>query len=148
MVKWYHRDLQNRCSGFESWRACNLASDDILLFMDIETFAQKYTLGNKIGTRGVFTEIKEFFIEILKLNKKGIKEEYQDVLIFIQLWLYCQFGINGRLWSSGKDSINKFIERKNVWQKIYKYVGLDRNVSNYCGNYNKTEKVISHLSGF
>ena len=116
--------------------------------MDIETFAQKYTLGNKIGIRGVFTEIKELFIEILKLNKKGIREEYQDVLIFIQLWLYCQFGIHGKLWSSAKDSVNKFIERKNVWQRIYIQVGLTKDVSNFCGNYDKVEKVINHLSNF
>ncbi|MFH1970940.1 MAG: hypothetical protein ABIJ05_00955 [Patescibacteria group bacterium] len=116
--------------------------------MYIKTYIKEYTSGNKIGFNKVFDEIKELFIEIIKFNKKGIKEEYQDVLHFFQLWLYWQFGLNGKLWKSTKESTKKFMARKKMWQEIYKYVELDKNISNFCGNYNKPEKVIKHLSRF
>ena len=40
------------------------------------------------------------------------------------------------------------MDRKQVWQEIYEFVGLDKNISGYVGNYNKIDKVINHLSKF
>jgi len=116
--------------------------------VDIKAFFEEYTNNEKVTFRSVIDEGNELLLEILKFNKKGVFEEYQDVFLFIQLWLYCKFGINQKLWSLSKDSTNKFIKRKAVWKQIYKYVGLKEDISNYCGNYNKIEKVIKQLSIF
>lgn len=116
--------------------------------MKISEYIKRYTAGRRICFSDVLREIKEFFIEIFKFNKAGIIEEFQDVLHFIQLWLYWRFKINGEIWIISKKSIAKFMERRPVWQKIYEFVGLDKNISGYVGNYNKVDKVINHLSKF
>ena len=116
--------------------------------MNIKTYIKNYTSGNRITFRKVIDEIGEFFQEVLKFNKQGIKEEFGDIMHFLQLWLYWKFGINGKLWKVTKSSVKKFMGRKKVWQKIYKEVGLKINISNFCGNYKKVEKVIKQLSNF
>ena len=93
-------------------------------------------------------EVKEFLVEIVKFNKTGISEEFGDIMHFIQLWLFWKFGINGEIWEISQSSVNKFMARKKVWQKIYKEVGLSKNSSNFCGNYKKEEKVVQQLSKF
>lgn len=116
--------------------------------MNIKTYIKNYTSGNKISFDKVIDEIKEFVQEVIRFNKQGMKEEFGDIMHFLQLWLYWKFGINGMLWKVTQASVNKFMERKKVWQKIYKEVGLNTNISNFCGNYNKMEKVIKQLSNF
>ncbi len=116
--------------------------------MNIKTYIKNYTSGNRITFDKVIDEIKEFLQELVRLNKQGMKEEFGDIMHFLQLWLYWKFGINGKLWKITQSSVNKFMDRKKVWQKIYKEVGLKTNISNFCGNYNKMEKVIKQLSNF
>jgi hypothetical protein len=116
--------------------------------MRIKEYIKEYTAGRGICFLDVLREIKEWFIELFKFNKQGIKEEFQDVLHFLQLWLYCRFGINGEPWKIARKSVAKFMDRKKVWQEIYGFVGLDKDISGYVGNYNKADKVIKHLSQF
>ena len=116
--------------------------------MNIKTYIKNYTSGNRITFKKVIDEIGEFFQEVFKFNKQGIKEEFGDIMHFLQLWLYWKFGINGMLWKVTQPSVNKFIDRKKVWQEIYKEVGLNINISNFCGNYKKVDKVIKQLSNF
>lgn len=116
--------------------------------MTIKEYVKEYTAGRKICFSDVLREIKELFIELFKFNRRGIAEEFQDVFHFLQLWLYWRFGINGEFWGITKKSVAKFMDRKKVWQEIYEFVGLDKDISGYVGNYNKVEKVINHLSQF
>ncbi|MBD3359956.1 MAG: hypothetical protein GF365_04595 [Candidatus Buchananbacteria bacterium] len=116
--------------------------------MKISQYVKQYTDGKRITILDIFSEIKEFVIELIKFNKKGIKEEFGDVLHFIQLWLYWNFDLDGKTWKISQYSVSKFMARKDVWNKIYNYVGLPKNISGYVGNYNKIEKVINHLQGF
>lgn len=116
--------------------------------MDIKTYIKKYTSGNRITFDKVIDETGEFFKELTRLNKHGMKEEFGDIMHFLQLWLCWKFGINGRIWKITQHSVKKFMNRKKVWQQIYKVVGLDTDISNFCGNYNKVEKVIKQLSRF
>ena len=39
----------------------------------------------------------------------------------------------------------KVRQRKHVWKKIYGKAGLPPDVSNYCGNYKKKEKLVGQL---
>lgn len=116
--------------------------------MSIKEYMKEYTAGKGIYFKDVLGEVKELLFELFKLNSSGIKEESQDVLHFLQLWLYCRFGINGEIWSITGKSVAKFMNRKKVWQKIYEFAGLDKDISGYAGNYNKRDKVINHLSKF
>jgi len=116
--------------------------------MLISEYTKEYTADKGIYFKDVWSEIKEFFIEILKLNMTGIKEEFGDVFHFLQLWLYSQYKIDGQIWRITDYSVNKFIDRKKVWQEIYEFVGLDKNISGYVGNYKKSEKVVKQLSKF
>lgn len=116
--------------------------------MNIKTYIKNYTSGDRVTFDKVIDEINEFLQELLKLNKQGIKEEFGDIIHFLQLWLYWKFGINGNLWGVTQTSVKKFMNRKKVWQEIYKEVGLNINISNFCGNYKKVEKVTKQLSNF
>ncbi len=58
--------------------------------MKISEYIKEYTGGKRICFSDVLQEIKELFIEIFKF-KKRIIEEFQDVLHFVQLWLYWRF---------------------------------------------------------
>ena len=87
-------------------------------------------------------------MEVCKFDKSGIREEFSDVFHFLQLWLYWRFGINGETWNITEKTVTKCINRKKVWQEIYLFVGIDKNISGYAGNYNKIDKVINHLSKF
>ena len=116
--------------------------------MKIKRYIENYTDGNKIRFREVLDEVKEFFIELFRFNRIEMKEELEDVFHFLQLWFYWRFGVNGEVWGITKNSVNKFIKRKKVWQEIYVFSGLNKNISGFCGNCNKIEKVINHLSKF
>jgi hypothetical protein len=116
--------------------------------MKIGDYIKEYTRGRRITFLDVIREKYEFCAELFKFNRIGISEEFQDVVHFFQLWLYWRFGINGEIWKMSEKSVKKFIDRKKIWQEIYEFVGLDRNISGYVGNYKKVEKVIKHLSDF
>jgi len=85
--------------------------------MTIENYIKEYTAGKGIYFKDVLNEVKEFLTDLFRFNGAGIKEEFQDLFHFLQLWLYWRFGINGEIWSRTKKSIHKFINRK-VWQEI------------------------------
>lgn len=118
------------------------------LRMRVNEYVKSYTLGKRIPFHDVWTEIKELIVEVLKFNKAGMDEEFQDVLHFLQLWLFWKFGLNGELWKATSGSVNKFMRRKEIWMRIYRYVGLDEQISNYVGNYRRLHKVKGHLSKF
>jgi hypothetical protein len=52
--------------------------------MQIKEYVKKYTAGRGIYFSDVLREIGEFFIEVFKFNRKGIGEEFQDVLHFLR----------------------------------------------------------------
>lgn len=116
--------------------------------MKISEYIKEYTAGGPITLRNVLSEISEFLVELAKLNKNTIREEFEDIFHFLQLWLYWRFGIDGEIWKMTKNSVKKFMDRKIVWNKIYVSVGLPENISGYVGNYKKIEKVVSHLQKF
>lgn len=116
--------------------------------MTIKEYIKEYTDGNPIAFGDVFSEIKELSAELVRLDKNGIREEFQDVLHFLQLWLYWRFGLNGEIWKITNGSVKKFMDRKQVWNRIYVHAGLPENISGYVGNYKKMEKVVSHLQKF
>lgn len=116
--------------------------------MQIKDYIKEYTLGTKVPFKDVWGEVKEFIAEVVKFDRVGMAEEFQDVFHFLQLWLYWRFGISGEIWGVTEKSVKKFMDRKKVWQEMYAFAGLDKNISNYVGNYKKIEKVIKHLSGF
>lgn len=116
--------------------------------MKISQYIKEYTGSGKITFYDVMIELNELIVEIAKMRRDGIKEEFEDVLLFLQAWLYCRFWIDRELWRISKNSAKKFSDRKPVWNKIYISVGLQENISGYVGNYNKAEKVIKHLQKF
>jgi len=116
--------------------------------MKVSQYVKEYTNGKPIILRNVFSEIRELIAEIVKMSKEGIKEEFEDVLHFFQLWFFWRFGLNGEIWKSTKNSTKKFMDRKPIWNKIYLEAGLSENVSNFCGNCMKVHKVVNHLQKF
>lgn len=116
--------------------------------MKVSRYIKEYTEEVPFTIKDVFGEIKELFEGIVKFNESGIKEEFEDVLHFFQLYLYWRFGIDGELWYITRHSVQKFMDRKLVWDKIYSRAGLDEGISRYCGNYKRMEKVVSHLGKF
>ena len=116
--------------------------------MTIGEYIKDYTSGSRITFWRFLDEIRELLIEIIKFNRKGIKEEFGDSVHFLQLWMFWRFGLNGQIWKASQHSIDKFIKREEVWKKIYTHVGLRKDISNCCQNYKKVEKVIKHLRQF
>jgi len=116
--------------------------------MKISQYIKEYTSGEKVTFRRIFSEINELFAEIISLNKEGMKEETEDVFHFLQLWLFWRFGLDQDIWGITRNSVKKFMDRKEIWKKIYVFVGLDQDISCYVGNYNKVSKVIDHLKKF
>ena len=62
--------------------------------------------------------------------------------------MYWQFKIDGEMWNCSYESAKKFMDRVEVWHDIYEYVGLQRNISNFCGNYKRPEKVVKQLAKY
>ena len=116
--------------------------------MKIRDYIKTYTSKNMIYFQDVLGEIKEFIAEILRLNKRGIAEEGGDIFLALQAWLCSRFNVNGEIWRIAQKAADKFANRKIVWEEIYTYVGLDKNISGYVGNYARVEKVINHLASF
>ena len=119
--------------------------------MKVNEYVKKYTSGERVhffSKAGVTGELIEVLEEILKLNRKGIKEEWEDLLHFLQLWMYWRLGINQEIWKCTSNSVNKFIARVKVWKKLYTYCNLSEDISGFAGNYNRKQKVINHLGKF
>jgi hypothetical protein len=116
--------------------------------MKISEFVANYTDGKGVFLSHVYGEVVEMFEELFKADLDGINEEVSDVIAFSQMYLYWNYKYDGKLWGLGLPSFNKFMERRKVWGKIYKKAGLDSNISNFCGNYKRKEKVVKHLSNF
>ena len=91
----------------------------------------------------VWMEIVELLQEVARLNLKGIREEFGDVLHLTQLWLY-SYGWDSELWMW---CAKKFIARQAVWQTIFEYVGLS-GTARISANYNREHKVITELAKF
>lgn len=113
--------------------------------MKISEYTKDYTGDEPITLRYVVMEVGELMVEIVKLRWSGIKEEFEDVLHFFQLWLYSEFGIDGEIWKITRHSVKKFMDRRSAWNKIYAFAGLPENISGYSGNYKKVEKVVNQL---
>jgi hypothetical protein len=116
--------------------------------MKISEYVKNYTSGDPVFFHHVILEVKELIVEVTKRNYEGIKEEFEDVFHFLQLWLFWRFKLDGEIWKITKHSVKKFMDRKLVWNKIYVSVSLPENISGYVGNYKKLEKVINHLQRF
>lgn len=116
--------------------------------MKSKEYIDNYSSGNPIKFREVLGEFREFIDEVRKWNRAAMHEEFEDILLYFQLWLYWQFGMNGELWNSSRHSVAKTMARKPVWQKIYVAAGLPENISNFCGNCMKIEKVVKQLGKF
>ena len=116
--------------------------------MKIKDYIKEYSNGEPIKFREVIGEVNEFLAEVFKWNRAAMREEFEDVLHFFQLWLFWRFGLNGEIWGITRHSVAKFMGRKAVWRKIYVAAGLPKDSSNFCGNCNKMEKVVKHLRNF
>jgi hypothetical protein len=116
--------------------------------MKIGEFVKEYTSGRRFVFTDVLEECREFFVEVLKFNVAGIKDEAGDALLFLQIWFYWRFGLNGELWKMTNGSTEKIMNRISIWRQIYKFVGLPQSISNYAGNYARVEKVVLQLGRF
>ena len=116
--------------------------------MKASQYCKEYTTGEYIHLKHTFFELQEMWEEIVKFNWKGIKEEWQDALVYFQCWLYSRFKLDQEMWKISAGSAKKFMDRREVWHDIHEYVGLKREVSNFCGNYQRPEKVVKHLAKF
>jgi hypothetical protein len=114
--------------------------------MKIQHFCAEYTRG-RVYFKDILSEIVEWFEELIKWNKEARREEWADVIAFLQMWLWNRFKINGELWNSGLSSFNKFISRRQMWEKIYAAAGIKEKCT-HCRNYARKEKVVEHLANF
>ena len=116
--------------------------------MTVREYIGNYTGGNRVRFREVWAEVKEWWAEVRAGNRAGQREEWGDIFHFLQLWFYWRFGLNQKLWKVATSSTDKFMARLKIWQKIYEYAGLDKNISRFCGNCHKEEKVVRQLGRF
>lgn len=117
--------------------------------MKIDEYLKKYSRGDRIRFRSVLEEFGEFLWAVLKLSRKEMIEEFRDVCVHLQAWLYFRFGINGETWKINmRAAVEKYDARQEVWREIYVFAELDENISGYSGNYIKVEKVVGHLGRF
>jgi len=114
--------------------------------MKVSYYCQEYTHG-RVYFKDILKEIVEFLQELIKFNRKGMKEEFSDTISFVQCWLWNRFKIDGKLWKLALPSYQKFIKRRKVWQQIYNFVGIKHRCT-YCKNYQREYKVVRHLATF
>jgi len=113
--------------------------------MLVSEYVKTTTAGNRITFLHFLEEVWELVQAIIRLDKENVSEEWQDSIHFFQLWAYWRLGLDQHLWQCTSKSTAKFMARVEVWQKIYEYVGLPKNISGYAGNYNRLEKVETQL---
>ncbi len=116
--------------------------------MDVATYHQEYTNGKPFTLSDLAVELFELMHSLLSFDRGKIVDEMSDVSVFIQLWYFCRFGHNAPLWRSSLHNLAKVKQRKKVWRKIYRLAGLPQDISNYCGNYLKKEKMVRQLTTF
>lgn len=117
--------------------------------MLISQYIKDYTSGEPVGfVPGVSGEIAETLEAIWLRDRDAIREEWADVLHFLQLWLFWRFGMDSELWAWTMPSVRKFQARLVIWRKLYVAAGLDPMTSNFCGNNAKIEKVVKQLGTF
>ena len=117
--------------------------------MKIGQFCKEYTDPElRTGFLRVLDEVGELIGALFTFNPDKIKDEFADVLVLVQIWLYYKHKVDDNLWEGGVPSYNKIMLRRDYWKQIYDFVGLDRNVSSYCGNYKRERKVVSQLGRF
>ncbi|MFH2063271.1 MAG: hypothetical protein ABIJ46_03910 [bacterium] len=116
--------------------------------MKISQYILEWTSNDRIRFRHIWAEFVEWLVEMLHWNRVGMREEWGDVLHFIQLWLFWRFGLDGELWPSTSESTDKFMGRLKIWRQLYVAVGLPEDSSRFCGNCTKLEKVIKQLGRF
>ena len=112
--------------------------------MLISQYYQNYTDHKFFTLWDVWQEVIECLQEIVLLRWKNVPDEWSDISIFIELWLYTKFHYNHELWKSSNLNLKKVQSRKPIWDRIYKHAKV-KTTSNYCGNYSKVEKVVVHL---
>ncbi len=112
--------------------------------MKIKHFVNEYT-HSKTTFKNVWDEVIELSEELIPFNKKGVKEEFSDVIVLFQTWLWFKLNLNQNLWKLGKPSYKKFINRRAVWEELYIYTNLKKKCT-ICKNYNREWKVIKHLT--
>lgn len=116
--------------------------------MKISEYIQNYTSGDEVHFVEIWQEVKEFLEEVVKFNVPAAKEEFSDVMHFIQMYLYWKLGRDGKVWKITEFSLRKFMGRLENWRKLYSEVGLDPMISNFCGNCSKEHKVVKQLAKF
>ncbi len=114
--------------------------------MRIKEFCQEYS-ARPVSFYDLACEVDEFVEEVLNFNISGIKEEFADVVVFLQMWLWNKFYLNGKLWKLGQSSFDKFIKRRAVWEQIYHYFGIKEKCVT-CKNYTRPHKIVNHLKNF
>ncbi|PIY63296.1 hypothetical protein COY93_00650 [Candidatus Uhrbacteria bacterium CG_4_10_14_0_8_um_filter_58_22] len=116
--------------------------------MKISQYVREFTSNERILPRHIWAEVKEWLVEVWHRNPAGMKEEFGDVFHFLQLWLFWRFRLDGELWPSTRGSTDKFMNRLKTWRRLYAAVGLPEDISNFCGNCSKLEKVVLQLGRF
>jgi hypothetical protein len=114
--------------------------------MKIKEFCQEYSTC-PVSFYDLACEVDELVEEIINFNVSGIKEEFADVIVFVQMWLWNKLNLNGKLWKLGEKSFDKFIRRRAVWEQIYQYFDIKEKCV-ICKNYTKLHKIVSHLKKF
>jgi hypothetical protein len=115
--------------------------------MKISEFRKEYCERRKFRARDVFGEICELAEAIVKLDKYGVKEEFSDICVFIQCYLYDNHSLDQNLWTFGMPSFQKFMKRRKIWETMYSFLGINDRCTT-CKNYKRLHKVISHFEGY
>ena len=102
---------------------------------EILTPNQQYPISYLTG------EMSEFANAVKNRDKENIKEELQDVAYAGQMIPYQRMNINGPLFFAD-DSVQKFKDRKNVWEQIFSKhnVPFDNAYLQNGSNYKKTNE--------
>ena len=117
--------------------------------MKIGQFCKEYTDPElRTGFLRVLDEVGELIGAIFTFDADKIKDEFADVLVLTQIWLYYKHKVDNDLWGGGMSAYSKIMSRRKYWNQIYDFVGLNRTVSYYCGNYLRKRKVVSQLGRF
>lgn len=98
--------------------------------------------GHRYPLSYLLGELAELWTEIWAMNRAGIRDERQDV-IYAFLMLFTQWtgiSVSTRLC---EETVQKFIERRAVWVKIFRLAGAQFSNRHLTGgsNYNRREKV-------
>jgi hypothetical protein len=87
-------------------------------------------------------EMQELVEALRDMDKEGIKEEWQDVLYALQMYGHQNTGVDFKL-RGVDDTLEKFRNRRAIWQKLFGSKGLefDKQYLQGGSNYRKPEKI-------